>query len=31
VVTDGDLGEAIVMLRQATRRVLPSAAKAAAK
>jgi acetylornithine/N-succinyldiaminopimelate aminotransferase len=31
VVTDADLDEAIVMLRRATRRVLPSAAKVAAK
>jgi acetylornithine/N-succinyldiaminopimelate aminotransferase len=31
VVTDADLDEAIVMLRRATRRVLPSTAKAAAK
>jgi acetylornithine/N-succinyldiaminopimelate aminotransferase len=31
VVTDADLDEAIVMLRRATRRVLPSGAKAAAK
>jgi acetylornithine/N-succinyldiaminopimelate aminotransferase len=31
VVTDADLDEAVDMLRRATRRVLPSAAKAAAK
>jgi acetylornithine/N-succinyldiaminopimelate aminotransferase len=31
VVTDADLDEAVVMLRRATRRVLPSTAKAAAK
>ena len=31
VVTDADLDEAIMMLRRATRRVLPSMAKAAAK
>ena len=31
VVTDADLDEAVAMLRRATRRVLPSAAKAAAK
>ncbi len=31
VVTDADLDEAIMMLRRATRRVLPSTAKAAAK
>ncbi len=31
VVTDADLDEAVVMLRRATRRVLPSAAKDAAK
>jgi acetylornithine/N-succinyldiaminopimelate aminotransferase len=31
VVTDADLDEAVVMLRRATRRVLPSNAKAAAK
>ena len=31
VVTDGDLDEAVVMLRRATRRVLPSAGKEAAQ
>ena len=31
VVTDADLDEAVVMLRRATRRVLPSSSKEAAK
>jgi acetylornithine/N-succinyldiaminopimelate aminotransferase len=31
VVTDADLDEAVVMLRRATRRALPSASKEAAK